>query len=220
MLTDAWPLFALTIETERLTLRLPRDEEVARLSRVAAGGLHDPAERPFLTPWTEGGPQARARFVLQGHWASLGEWRPDDWALGLAVFPKDGSEGEPIGRVTLWARDFAVVREVTTSSWLGLEHQGQGFGTEARAGALALAFDHLGAVAALTEVFQDNHASQGVSRKLGYVHDGISRDARGEEALVSDRLRLTLEAWRERQAERSTVTVSGVQACLAEFGVP
>ncbi|MEN8673662.1 GNAT family protein, partial [Nocardioides sp.] len=144
----------------------------------------------------------------------------DDWALGLAMFPKAGPEGEPIGRVTLWARDFAVVREVTTSSWLGLEHQGRGFGTEARAGALALAFDHLGAVAALTEVFQDNHASQGVSRKLGYVHDGISRDARGEEALVSDRLRLTAEAWRERQAERPAVTVSGLEACLAEFGVP
>jgi RimJ/RimL family protein N-acetyltransferase len=219
VLTDAWPLFALTIETERLTLRLPRDEEVARLGQVAADGLHDPADRPFLTPWTEGGPQARARFVLQGHWASLGEWRPDDWALGLAVFPKDGSEGGAIGRVTLWARDFAVVREVTTSSWLGLEHHGRGIGTEARAGALALAFDHLGAVAALTEVFQDNHASQGVSRKLGYVHDGISRDARGEEALVSDRLRLTADAWRERKSERSAVTVSGVEQCLAEFGL-
>ena len=36
-------------------------------------------------------------------------------------------------------------------------------------GASTLAFDHLGAQAALTEVFQDNHASQGVSRKLGYA---------------------------------------------------
>ena len=44
---------------------------------------------------------------------------------------------------------------------------------------LALAFEHLGAEAAVSEVFQDNHASQAVSRKLGYEHDGISRDARG-----------------------------------------
>ena len=49
---------------------------------------------------------------------------------------------------------------------------------------LALAFEHLSAEAAVTEVFQDNHASQGVSRKLGYEHDGISRDARGDEVLV------------------------------------
>ncbi len=56
MLTDAWPLVALTIETEWLTLRLLRDEVGARLSQVGADGLHAPAERPFLTPWTEGGP--------------------------------------------------------------------------------------------------------------------------------------------------------------------
>ena len=90
---------------------------------------------------------------------------------------------------------FPVVREVTTSSWLGRPHQGQGLGTEARTGALALAFDHLGAEAARTEVFPDNHASQGVSRRLGYQPDGISRDARGDEVLVSDRLRLTRSTW-------------------------
>ncbi len=56
--------------------------------------------------------------------------------------------------------------------------------------AFSLAFDHLGADAALTEVFQDNHSSQGVSRKLGYEPDGISRDARGGEVVISDRLRL------------------------------
>jgi hypothetical protein len=66
--------------------------------------------------------------------------------------------------VTLRARDFPVVREVTTSSWLATGHQGQGYGTEARTGLLTLAFDHLGARAARTEVFQDNDASQGVSR--------------------------------------------------------
>ncbi|MGZ6798081.1 MAG: GNAT family N-acetyltransferase, partial [Nocardioidaceae bacterium] len=72
-----------------------------------------------------------------------------------------------------------------------LRHHGQGIGTEARTGLLTLAFDHLSAEAALTEVFRDNHASQAVSRKLGCQADGRSRDARGTEVLVSDRLRLT-----------------------------
>ena len=67
-----------------------------------------------------------------------------------------------------------------------------------RIGLLTLAFDHLGAEAAVTEVFQDNHSSQGVSRKLGYEPDGISRDARGDEVVVSDRLRLTLTKWQSR----------------------
>ena len=45
---------------------------------------------------------------------------------------------------------------------------------------MAFAFEHLGAETAVTEVFRDNHASQGVSRKVGYEHDGISRDARSD----------------------------------------
>ncbi|MGZ4582146.1 MAG: GNAT family N-acetyltransferase, partial [Nocardioidaceae bacterium] len=104
------------------------------------------------------------RFVLREHWSQLAGWTPMNWRLGLGVFAPDG---EPLGMVTLRARDFPVVREVTTSSWLGLRHHGQGIGTEARTGLLTLAFDHLSAEAALTEVFRDNHASQAVSRQAG-----------------------------------------------------
>ncbi|KRF35466.1 GNAT family N-acetyltransferase [Nocardioides sp. Soil805] len=213
MLADAWPLFGLTIETPRLRLRLPRDEEVAELARVAADGVHTPHERPFLTPWTEGSAEDRAHFVLQQHWGALGDWEVRSWALGLGIFLED----RPIGRVTLRAQEFPVVREVTTSSWLGLPHHGQGFGTEARAGVLTLAFDHLGAEAAVSEVFQDNHASQGVSRRLGYEPDGISRDARGDEVLVSDRLRLTSKRWSSR--ERPVATIVGLDAARSMFGV-
>ena len=122
MLDGAWPLFGLKVETPRLLLRLPRDEEIADLSRVAAEGVHEPHERPFLTPWTEGGPEERARFVLQQHWSQLGSWDAQGWRLGLGIFRAD----QPLGVVTLRARNFSVVREVTTSSWLGLEHQGRG----------------------------------------------------------------------------------------------
>ncbi|MFC7550338.1 GNAT family N-acetyltransferase [Plantactinospora sp. GCM10030261] len=213
MLTDLWPLFGLAITTERLELRLPREEELAALARLAGAGVHRPEERPFLTPWTEGSPSDRADRVLRGHWSALADWSVTDWRLGLGVF----RDGEPLGSVTLRANDFPVVREVMTSSWLGLEHQGKGYGTEARIGLLTLAFDHLGARAARTEVFQDNHASQGVSRKLGYEPDGISVDARGDEALVSDRLRLTRERWAERQGPAARV--DGMAVCRSMFGL-
>ncbi len=213
MLVDAWPLFALTIETPRLRLRLPRDEEVAELARLAADGVHPPHERPFLTPWTEGSPEDRARFVLQQHWGELGSWDVRAWRLGLGIFLED----RPMGVITLRARHFPVAREVTTSSWLGLPHHGRGLGTEARAGALTLAFDHLGAEAALSEVFRDNHASQAVSRALGYEHDGISRDVRGDEVLVSDRLRLTRERW-ESGDRAAAVRVVGLKAARPMFG--
>jgi RimJ/RimL family protein N-acetyltransferase len=98
-----------------------------------------------------------------------------------------------------------------------LEHQGRGYGTEARIGLLTLAFEHLGAHAARTEVFQDNHASQSVSRKLGYSNDGISVDARDGEALVSDRLRLGRQAWTEQG--HPAATVDGFEACRPMFGL-
>ncbi|GAB1642103.1 GNAT family N-acetyltransferase [Krasilnikovia sp. MM14-A1259] len=183
------------------------------LADVAGRGVHPPSERPFLTPWTEGSSADRARFVLQGYWHQLATWDVTAWALGMGVF----LAGEPIGMINLRARDFPVVRQVTTWSWLGMQHQGVGYGTEARLGLLTLAFDHLGAAAALTEVFQDNHASQAVSRKLGYQHDGISVDARDGEAVVSDRLRLTAQGW--RQQVRPAVTVNGMDPCRVAFGI-
>jgi RimJ/RimL family protein N-acetyltransferase len=213
VLTDLWPLFDLSIVTSRLELRLPREAELAQLADLAGRGVHRPGERPFLTPWTEGSAQDRARAVLQGHWSDLAGWQVAAWQLGLGVFRGD----EPLGMVTLRARDYPVVRQVTSSSWLGLGHHGQGYGTEARAGLLTLAFEHLGAQAALTEVFQDNHASQGVSRKLGYEPDGISVDARDGQALVSDRLRLTRERWAAQK--HPTVTVRGLAAGRAMFGL-
>jgi RimJ/RimL family protein N-acetyltransferase len=208
VLIDHWPLRRLRLTTDRLVLRQPDEEELAALADVAANGVHKPGERPFLTPWTEVPPAERARNVMQGYWSTLAEWTPQDWVLGLGVF----RDTTPIGMVTLRAQDFAVLREVKTTSWLGLPHHRQGFGTEARQALLHLAFEGLDAVAALTEVFQDNAGSQGVSRKLGYRPDGISRDVLHGQPVVSDRLRLTRDDW-----SRTAVAVEGLDGCRDWF---
>lgn len=212
VLSDLWPTYALRVRTSRLCLRLPDLDELAALAELAGRGVHRPEERPFLTPWTEGTLADVAETVLRDHWSDLHSWRVDDWRLGLGVFL---AEDLPVGIVTLRARDFPVLREVSSSSWLGLEHHGRGIGTEARTGLLALAFDHLGATDATTEVFGDNHASHGVSRKLGYRPDGISRDARGDEALVSDRLRLTSATW--AGVDHVPVAVEGLDRARSMF---
>lgn len=211
VLTDHWPLAALRLQTPRLELRPPEDEELAALADVAAQGIHLPDQRPFLTPWTHLPPPERALYVIQQHWLTRGQWQPEAWNLGLGVF----HGGEPVGMVSLRGRDFPILREVKTSSWLGLDFHGQGFGTEARAALLHLAFAELGAVAALSEVFQDNAASQGVSRKLGYRQDGISRDVLDGGVVVSDRLRLTREDW--EQSRQLPVTVTGLEPCRRFF---
>jgi RimJ/RimL family protein N-acetyltransferase len=208
VLIDHWPLRRLQLTTERLVLRQPDEEELAALADVAAAGVHQPGERPFLTPWTEVPPAERARHVLQGYWDDLASWTPQSWALQLGVF----HDGVPLGIVALRATDFSILREVKTWSWLGLEHHGQGFGTEARQALLHLAFAGLDAEAALTEVFQDNAGSQGVSRKLGYRPDGISRDVLHGKAVVSDRLRLTRENW-----QSAPVEVTGLEECRSWF---
>ncbi len=213
VLADYWPFLRLRLATPRLQLRLPNDNELATLAGIAASGVHAPGERPYLTPWTEAPPKKRAMHVVQQHWSRRGDWTVDAWALELGVFHNE----QPIGMVALRGRHFPTLREVKTESWLGLEHHRQGLGTEARTALLHLAFEDLGAVNALTEVFTDNLGSQGVSRKLGYRHDGISRDVRGGEVLVSDRLRLDRETW--RQTPHPGVTATGVAPCLEFFGL-
>jgi len=186
-----WPLAQLKLATKRLELRVPNDDELSELAQIAAIGVHEPGQQPFLTPWTDLPPRERALHVMQQHWSRRGTWCAEAWALEMGVFHAD----QPVGMVTLKARNFSVLREVKTESWLGLEFHRQGIGTEARTALLSFAFERLGAVTAVTEVFQDNVGSQGVSRRLGYRPDGISRDVLAGRVVVSDRLRLDASDW-------------------------
>jgi len=63
VLIDHWPLRGLRLVTERLVLRQPDEGELAALADVAAAGVHQPGEQPFLTPWTDRPPSERARSV-------------------------------------------------------------------------------------------------------------------------------------------------------------
>ncbi len=76
----------------------------------------------------------------------------------------------------------------------------------------------LGARHAVSAAFEDNAASLGVSRKLGYRDDGIEWHlVRGRPALTR-RLRLTRADW---QAARAVpVQIHGLQPCLPHFGLP
>lgn len=213
MLIDHWPLLGLRLRTADLELRLPTDDELGELADVAAQGVHPPGERPFLVPWTEGTSAERARGLIQKHWRRRGNWTPRSWTLDLVVFV----DGQPVGVQEMQGQDFAVRREVGTGSWLGLAYQGRGIGTGMRAAALHLAFAGLGARHATTASFADNPAPLAVSRKLGYEPDGMNRDVRDDEVLVSQRMRLTRESW--ERVDRPAVNVTGLEPCLALFGL-
>ncbi|MFD2419330.1 GNAT family N-acetyltransferase [Amycolatopsis pigmentata] len=213
MLADHFPLFGLRLTTPRLELRLPSDVELAALAELAAQGVHDPEKMPFFVPWTDGPPSGVARGVIQHHWLRLGEWEPRGWELKLAVF----HEGAVVGQQAIGARDFAVTREVSTGSWLGLRYHGQGIGTEMRAAVLHLAFAGLAAQDAVSGAWQDNHASLAVSRKLGYRPDGVARRTVRGALAIEQRLRLPRSDW--ENGHRPPVTIDGLPPCLPLFGV-
>ncbi|WP_414943201.1 GNAT family N-acetyltransferase [Amycolatopsis sp. cmx-11-32] len=213
MLVDDFPLVGLRLMTPRLELRLPSAEELGALAALAADGIHPPSAMPFLVPWTDRPSAEVARGVIQHHWSRLGNWTPDDWSLNLTVL----HSGVVVWQQTLGARDLAILREVGTGSWLGKRHQGQGIGTEMRAAVLHLAFAGLGAESAISGAFEDNLASQGISRKLGYRPDGLQRHAVRGGARTVRRLRLLRADW--ERCRSIPVTIDGLSLCRPLFGI-
>ncbi|MFB7465206.1 GNAT family N-acetyltransferase [Streptomyces sp. NPDC056224] len=168
-----WPITELELSTPDLVLRLPSDAELDELAQVAAEGVVPDGAVFFPQPWASAPPAERARNVVQNHWWARGDWSRDDWRLLLAVF----HDGQVIGQQNLSARDFATTGEARTGFWLGRRFQGQGYGTQMRAAALALAFDGLDASRVTSTAFADNASSRGVSRKFGYQPNGVHRIA-------------------------------------------
>jgi RimJ/RimL family protein N-acetyltransferase len=212
VLTDVFPLYGLVLRTPRLELRLPSLEQLAALGELAGEGVHDPAVMPFAVPWTDLSPGVRARSVLQHHWGRMSELTPARWTLGFAVLAGD----EPVGLQDVGGVDFAVTREVHTGSWLGRRHHGRGIGTEMRAAVLHLGFAGLGADTAVSGAHTDNAASLAVSRKLGYVHDGLARRSVRDRLVVEQRLRLDRATWERRRTV--PVTIEGLEPCRELLG--
>ena len=192
---------------------MPSLEDLAALACLAAGRVHDPAVQPFAAEWTDTGPAERGRSVVQFHWSTLANWAVQRWTLQLVVV----ADGQVIGTQAISARDFAVVQEISTGSWLGSAHHGRGFGTEMRAAVLELAFVGLAAQSAVSGAFTDNPASLGVSRRLGYTADGLVRHRVRGRAAVEQRLRLDRDRWASHRTIEP-VTLTGLEPCLPLFG--
>jgi RimJ/RimL family protein N-acetyltransferase len=214
-LANLWPLYGLTIQTPRLTLRLAREDDLPALA-AAARVISGPGEPRLGMRWLYTPTPDMERQLLQHHWRSLARWKPDSWHLPLTIY----LDRQPIGSQDLWADDFARLRTVGTGSWITRTRQGHGYGTEARAAVLELAFAHLGAEEACTEYVDGNHASAQVSRKLGYTSNGQHSIHHNDTGRTTEyRLRLDRPTWNQNRSD-TPCTISGTGPCLALFGVP
>jgi RimJ/RimL family protein N-acetyltransferase len=211
VLIDYWPLTGLSLTTPDVELRWPTNEELADLADVAAEGIHDPGFMPFLFPWSDTTPHERGRSVILHFWRTAGNWKPDDWTFPFVVF----RDGRPMGIQVISGKQFAITRQVSTGSWLGLRFHKQGFGTQMRAAVLTLAFEGLGAETAASGAMFGNEASLGVSRKLGYREDGIDRAVVSGQMRQEQRLRIDAKDFQSP----CRVLVKGLEGCLKDFGL-
>ena len=208
-----WPLADLRLACGDVTLSPVSDADLDVLVDLLPDDFeHDP--RAELLPWLDLAANRR-RLLLQDVWRARGTWSPGSWRLDLTV----SAQGRPVGVQTLEAEDLAGTGTVDTTSWLVADVRGRGHGVAMRRAVLGLAFDHLGADAAVTSAREDNTSSLGVSRRIGYADNGVSLNASGTGRVRLQHLRLTAEQWRSSGQGR-LVTANGVERCLAWFGTP
>lgn len=207
-----WPLFGLRLATERLTLTPVADTDLDDLTALAQEGIHPPGVPPFSNLWTD---RIGSDFELgfaQYFWAQRARWSPGSWTLPFAVRWND----QLVGVQQIESKDFAVLRTVSTGSWLGHSFQGSGLGTEMRSAVLSFAFDGLKGEVATTGAYDYNAASIRVSEKLGYERNGVRRDNVRGAAAEAVLFRMTRESWAGRP--RLRVRIEGLEPCRALFG--
>lgn len=81
MLTDHYGAYGIRLRTPRLELRLPDLDDLAALADVAIEGVHDPADMPFLVPWTDAEPAVRGRSVITYNLGVLAAATTAKWNL-------------------------------------------------------------------------------------------------------------------------------------------
>jgi RimJ/RimL family protein N-acetyltransferase len=211
--SDLWAPFALRVKCGRLDLRAITDGDIGPLVDLVREGLHDPAEMPFSYPWTDAPAEDLPRNTAAYYWRSRAGFGPDDWILDLAV----RLDGELVGVQGMRATNYSVVRSGETGSWLGRRFQGRGIGTWMRQVFCAFVFDYLDGEEITSAAFRDNPASLAVSRKVGYVSNGVSREQRRPgELVISEKLVLTPD----RLVRRSEpLVVTGVEPLRRAIGL-
>lgn len=174
-----------TLETERLILRPPADEDLDRWAQMMA----DPVAARFI-----GGQQPRAtawRFMA----TMAGSWALNGFGM-FSVIEK--TSGQWLGRIGPWRPEGWPGTEV---GWgLHPDAWGRGYAIEAAAATIDWVVDHLGWTDVIHCIDPENRPSQAVAERLGSVNRGAGRLPPPFEDHVVDIWGQTADAWRTRRA--------------------
>jgi len=206
-----WPLADLRLTTPELDLRPMTEADLPSLVAILPDDLD---QNPAAVRFDVARRTQRAVTMVQSYWVSRGSWRPDAWNLMFAVC----REGSLVGAQSLEAEDFAALRTVDSWSFLDTTSRGLGFGKQMRQAILSLAFGPMEAEYAVTSAWDDNHASLGVSRALGYRDNGVTTHRRGDGRGTIAHLRVTRDDWLGTD-HADDVGISGFEPCRPFLGI-
>jgi RimJ/RimL family protein N-acetyltransferase len=152
---------ALYIETERLILRNAKPEDAA--------SLYSYRESEFVQ-----------RFNAMGSITSeqMDEQVIKDSTSDRAAYIELKETHRAIGAI--WMEEDSLrhrANSICTSCWLGEEHSGKGYMTEAYRALISYLFAQRKADVVVARVFADNMASRRMMEKAGFVQEGILRHA-------------------------------------------
>lgn len=158
----------LRLETERLTLRLPRHADYRSWA-----ALRD-ASHAFLTPWEPTwAPDhlSRKSFTGRVYWSqrALGQGS----AVPLFIFRR--ADEVLLGAITLDNIRRGPAQAATLGYWIGEVHARQGYMREAIGAVVHHAFRELDLSRVEAACLPENAASRGVLEKAGFKYEGVAQ---------------------------------------------
>ena len=152
-----------TLHTERLVLRPPAMSDAAEIRRLA--GRREIAENTFLPhPYEEG----MAEAFIQ---SSRSQWEEGEAAV-FAIVLQNGDR--QIGNIGLKEINMEHLR-AEMGFWIGIDHWGNGYATEAGRAVVDFAFESLELNKVYANHFSTNPASGRVLQKIGMRKEGVRR---------------------------------------------
>jgi ribosomal-protein-alanine N-acetyltransferase len=158
----------LRLETERLTLRLPRHADFRPWI-----ALRD-ASRGFLTPWEPTWAVdhlTRKSFTGRVYWAQRALTQSN--AVPLFIFRRE--DDVLLGAITLDNIRRGPAQSATLGYWIGEAHARQGYMREAIEAVVHYAFHAQDLSRVEAACLPENVASRGVLEKAGFKYEGVAQ---------------------------------------------